>query len=311
MSDEINNVVQEAASTIKAAINTPSTGGGGGGGGGFFGGIVSSIGGAINSAADQIGAAVTSVEKVGQKVVSSVNTTVDNIARNPLPTIETAILISAGVDPSLASATVTYANGGSAEDAVKAGVVSYAGQKATEAFSPASSAPDNIDVGGGFNPATGTGDPTTAAAATVPTVEKSAVGGAARGATSAALKGGSASDIITGGVVGGAAGGGGQAASEYAGFDQGSLGSALTKNVIGSSISNYLSPTRSSQTVGGSTAPTPTTSVTTTGAGQSPGSQALSQALRIGDPVLGSGDKEEGKKSGWNVESLRYMGQES
>ena len=42
----------------------------------------------------------------------------------------------------------------------------------------------------------------------------------------------------------------------------------------------------------------------------SPGSQALGQALRIGDagsPVFG-GDKEEGKKAGWNVESLRYMG---
>jgi hypothetical protein len=40
------------------------------------------------------------------------------------------------------------------------------------------------------------------------------------------------------------------------------------------------------------------------------GSQALSQALRIGDagaPIFG-GDKEEGKKAGWNVESLRYMG---
>ena len=80
--------------------------------------------------------------------------------------------------------------------------------------------------------------------------------------------------------------------------------------LIGSSIANYLSPTRSAQTEGGGATPSPT-SVTTTGAGQSPGSQALSQALRIGDPVLGSGDKEEGKKSGWNVESLRYMGQES
>jgi len=47
--------------------------------------------------------------------------------------------------------------------------------------------------------------------------------------------------------------------------------------------------------------------------GTSPGSQALGQALRVGDagaPIFG-GDKEEGKKSGWNVESLRYMGQES
>jgi len=42
----------------------------------------------------------------------------------------------------------------------------------------------------------------------------------------------------------------------------------------------------------------------------SPGSQALAQALRIGDvgaPIFGT-DKDKGKKSGWNVESLRYMG---
>jgi len=41
-----------------------------------------------------------------------------------------------------------------------------------------------------------------------------------------------------------------------------------------------------------------------------PGTQALAQALRIGDagaPIFG-GDKEGGKKAGWNVESLRYMG---
>jgi hypothetical protein len=53
----------------------------------------------------------------------------------------------------------------------------------------------------------------------------------------------------------------------------------------------------------------PQTSVATTGSGTSPGSEALAQALRIdpGAPVFG-GEKEGGKKSGWNVESLRYMG---
>jgi len=42
----------------------------------------------------------------------------------------------------------------------------------------------------------------------------------------------------------------------------------------------------------------------------SPGSQALAQALRVGDagaPVFG-GDKDKSKRSGWNRESLRYMG---
>ena len=40
------------------------------------------------------------------------------------------------------------------------------------------------------------------------------------------------------------------------------------------------------------------------------GSQALGQALRVGDagaPVFG-GDKDKSKRSGWNTESLRYMG---
>jgi len=72
------------------------------------------------------------------------------------------------------------------------------------------------------------------------------------------------------------------------------------KAVIGKTLTDYFSPapTRSAQTEGGST--TSTAGVTTTGtAGQAPGSQALSQALRIGDPgapILGSSDKETGDK---------------
>ena len=85
------------------------------------------------------------------------------------------------------------------------------------------------------------------------------------------------------------------------------------KYTASKALSNALfqpSPVRSAQTVGSGT--TLDTSATTTGAGQSPGSQALGQALRIGDAggtIFGSSDKEGGgKKSGWNVESLRYMG---
>ena len=264
---------------------------------------------------------VTSRTTPAQKAVSTVNKTADAIIRNPLPVIETAVLtavltpvLGPGAGPA-SSAAVTYLNGGSAEDAAKAGAISFASQQASEAYAPAAQKPDNIDVGGGFNPATGAGDPATAAGANVPTpVEKAGVGGATSGALKAASTKGSASDVLAGAVVGGAAGAGGTAASEYAGFEPSSIGSALTKNVIGSSISNFLSPTRSAQTEGGGTTPSASpTSVTTTGAGQAPGSQALSQALRIGDPgaPIFGGDKEEGKKSGWNVESLRYMGQES
>lgn len=263
---------------------------------------------------------ITSRTTPVQKAISTTNETVDKIARNPLPVIATAVL-TAVLTPTLgpaaaptASATVTYLNGGSTEDAVKAGAISFAGQQAAEAYAPAAQAPDNIDVGGGFNPATGAGDPTTAAAAAAtPTrTEKSGVRGAASGATRAALKGGSVEDVITGGIVGGASSAGGTAASEALGFEPGSFESGLTQTIVGQSIGNYLSPTRSAQTEGGGATPPPT-SVTTTGAGQSPGSQALAQALRVGDPgaPIFGGDKDEGsKKSGWNVESLRYMGQE-
>ena len=261
-----------------------------------------------------------------QSAISSVNTTVDKIARNPLPVVEVIVLtaalgpsglgLSAAAAAPAAAAATTYLNGGSTEDAAKSAAISYGSYQVAEAYAPGAQKPDNIDVGGGFNPATGTGDPVTAAgAAGVPTsTEKAGVKGATSGALRAIDKKGSAEEIISGGIVGGAASYGGAAASEYAGFEPGSVGAGLTQAVVGQSISNYLNPTRSAQTAGGGATPSASpTSVTTTGAGQAPGSQALSQALRIGDPgaPIFGGDKEEGKKSGWNVESLRYMGQES
>ena len=262
---------------------------------------------------------ITSRTTPVQAAISTTNNTVDKIARNPLPVIET-IVLTAVLTPylgpqgaaSASSAAVTYLNGGSPEDAAKAGAVSYGSYEVAEAYSPSvgtsANAPDNIDVGGGFNPATGAGDPSS-----IPTPrEKSGVRGATSGAARAALKGGSAEEIASGAIVGGASSYGGAAASEELGLKPGSVESGLTQTIVGQSIGNYLSPTRSAQTMGGGAAPEPT-SVATTGAGQAPGSQALSQALRIGDagaPIFG-GDKEEGKKSGWNVESLRYMGQEN
>jgi len=133
----------------------------------------------------------------------------------------------------------------------------------------------------------------------------------ARGAGSAAgtlARGGSAKQAVVGGLVTGGL--------DYAyGDTKGDPLASAEKAVIGKTLTDYFSPapTRSAQTEG---AATPSTlGVTTTGAGQAPGSQALSQALRIGDPgapILGSSDKEGGgKESGWNVSSLRYMGQES
>lgn len=85
-------------------------------------------------------------------------------------------------------------------------------------------------------------------------------------------------------------------------------------------LSELLKPkprTPSAPSGGGTTATQPSspafepaTGVTTTGAGAAPGSAALAQALRtdFGAPIFG-GEKEKGAaRSGWNVESLRYMG---
>jgi hypothetical protein len=76
---------------------------------------------------------------------------------------------------------------------------------------------------------------------------------------------------------------------------------------LGSAFGSSGGQAPSSRGAGGGT--------TLTGISSAPaaGSEALGQALRIGDPgaPIFGGEKDKGKKSGWNVESLRYMGQES
>ena len=87
----------------------------------------------------------------------------------------------------------------------------------------------------------------------------------------------------------------------------------VEKGLTSMAVSQLFAPPqtpRSAQPTGGSFAPSDTQIA---GAGQAPGSQALAQALRVGDiggPVFGGGGEDTQKKSGWNVESLRYMGQE-
>ena len=129
-------------------------------------------------------------------------------------------------------------------------------------------------------------------------------------ATAGALaKGQSPKQALVGGLVTGGL--------DYVyGDTEGDRVASAEKSIIGKTLTDYFAPppSRSAQTVGGGATPE-ATSVTTTGAGQAPGSQALAQALRIGDPGApifgGEKDKEAAKQSGWNVESLRYMGQES
>ena len=78
----------------------------------------------------------------------------------------------------------------------------------------------------------------------------------------------------------------------------------------------YSGSSKPSQQVGGGMQyqPIQQTNVTTTGQGSTPGSSALAQVLRTdaGAPIFGSSDKEgQTGKSGWNIESLRYMGSEA
>jgi hypothetical protein len=148
-------------------------------------------------------------------------------------------------------------------------------------------------------------------------------------AATAGLAGGAAADVATGlGAGTDVAKGIGQAAqtaasggdtlstlasglSGYESSQQATTGQPISLNVLSSSLTPSSSKALGSfslpyvgSTGGTQQQATPTQTTVT------PGSQALAQALRIGDvgaPIFG-GDKEGGKKSGWNVESLRYMG---
>lgn len=89
---------------------------------------------------------------------------------------------------------------------------------------------------------------------------------------------------------------------------------SIEKGFASTALQELFKPSsvRTASTVGG-TGAAPTPSATPTATGVTPGSQALAQALNLGDvgaPIFG-GDKEKGgAKPAWNVESLRYMGGE-
>ena len=236
------------------------------------------------------------------------------------PEIALAIGESLGASGAAAQAVGTgaiqagsaLAQGATPEQAVKSGLTagagSYAAATAAEALGPASARPDNIDVGGGFNPATGAGDPTTAAAASAfpSNTQRATAGGAAQGGTTAALTG---QDPLKGALKGGLVGGGSQFLTESAGYDtstpEGRAFRGLTSYTLSNLLGGGMTPTGAGQ------APiAQPTSVNVTGTGAAPGSSALAQALRtdLGAPIFGGDKDKEGRKSGWNVESLRYTG---
>jgi len=212
-------------------------------------------------------------------------------------------ILSKAITSSISGAISAEVQGGDAGKGAEQGLVGgLVGGAVGEAVS---GAPAEID------PVTGvTEAPATGVRATDASQYAKPIGRGAGSAAATLATGGTPKQALVGGLV--------TSGLDVAyGDTKGDPLAGAEKAVIGRTLTDYFapSPTRSAQTVGGGTAAPEPTSVTTTGAGQAPGSQALSQALRIGDPgapILGSSDKEAGdKQSGWNVSSLRYMGQES
>jgi hypothetical protein len=212
-------------------------------------------------------------------------------------------ILSKAITSSISGAISAEVQGGDAGQGAERGLVGgLVGGAVGEAVS---GAPAEID------PVTGvTEAPATGVQATDASQYAKPIGRGAGSAAGTLATGGTPKQALVGGLVTGGL-------DVAYGDTKGDPLASAEKALIGRTLTDYFapSPTRSAQTVGGGTSVPEPTSVTTTGAGQAPGSQALSQALRIGDPgapILGSSDKEAGdKQSGWNVSSLRYMGQES
>jgi len=211
-------------------------------------------------------------------------------------------ILSKAITSSISGAISAEVQGGDAGKGAEQGLVGgLVGGAVGEAVS---GAPAEID------PVTGvTEAPATGVRATDAAKYAQPIGRGAGSAAGTLATGGTPKQALVGGLVTGGL-------DVAYGDTKGDPLAGAEKAVIGRTLTDYFAPSttyRTAQTEGGGTAAP--TSVTTTGAGQAPGSQALAQALRIGDPgapILGSSDKEGGaKESGWNVSSLRYMGQES
>lgn len=287
-----------------------------------------------------ISGAVRSVRKVVSKVAKGVQNAASNAIKHPLQTIETAALIYAGVPPTMASAAVTAANGGNIKDIAIAAASSYAGQQAGGAVgSQVSSAGGSRIVASIAASAVGSSTQGTLAAlakgkslsdALTAGYQSGAVGGLTTGALEfISPKTGPApvEERSTGGTLATRGDTGLTTEQEFpTGMsaaanlekpqyfvdlptERGLLSKALSPTIYSSLFGQRTGPLSAPAPVPTGTGPT-TQPTGPTQTASSVGSSALGQALRIGDagsPVFG-GDKEGGKKSGWNVESLRYMG---
>lgn len=299
--------------------------------------LISRLKKAVKSVAKKVSSAVSKVASATEKAVS-------NVIKNPLPVIETVVLTSVGVPAPVASAAVTAANGGSVKDIAISAGASYVGTKAGEvgAYGAASTGTTSDTLVKAAASATG--------ASTQAVLTGLAKGQGLNDALSSGLKSGVTAGLTTSAIEGvksvvnpelttagtapvierGTSETGEPMQQVYGGqsfpiSETAATGQATSEPLIGGTSSSLLSsalgkgiysglfgstPSLSQPTTVTKTAPPTPVTPTQTQLTYGPGSQALAQALRVGDvgaPVFG-GEKEGGKKAGWNVESLRYMG---
>ena len=239
------------------------------------------------------------------------------------------------------NALSTALNGGNLEKVVKAGTTGaasgYAGSEvaqfvggAPEQAGPFVDSSGNVISGPGGTGVAGLTDSSTAGR-----VAGSTAGGATTGFTRAELSGSNLQSALRQGAIGGAAGAATGAISEGVQELGGSksdarLVSALASPFVSQNVSKLFSPQTSSSTTGSRSRETtsddtmatsgpsgtsrqggPSTqqvgTTPTTGQG-APGSAALGQALRIGDPgapIESPGGGESSRQPVWNIASLR------
>ena len=192
-------VVEAASSVVSAATDT-----------------VSSVGNAVADVGNTV------VEQVVQPVAKAVENTVQAAIDDPIGTAVKVAAVASGnpVLVAAANTAVAIAHGADMNDAlesgIKAGVTAGIAQGVADAVNMPEvgsvTGPDNIDVGGGFNPATG-------AASLVPTTPPPATtaGNIAKGTTSAVLQG---QDPLQALMSGGISAGTSAITSQIEGFDQ-------------------------------------------------------------------------------------------
>ncbi len=69
---------------------------------------------------------IGTLSNTGQTIISSLNTTVDRIIRDPIPVIVTAVGANYGIPPYVSAAAVVASRGGDVEDMARAAALSYA-----------------------------------------------------------------------------------------------------------------------------------------------------------------------------------------